>query len=118
MRTIINRHTDDHVFHIHTNDILLTKINGDPLAEPIWLGHIDGARAADVLVAPSLTIRAITPRLGRSPASWCKHVASGLARLHVQIVGGLIRLAMAASPSDRASSISPANTAPLPHDEP
>ena len=30
--TIINRHTDDHVFHIHTNDILLTKINGDPLA--------------------------------------------------------------------------------------
>ena len=29
--------TDDHVFHIHINDMLLTKINGEPLAEPIWL---------------------------------------------------------------------------------
>ena len=35
--TIVNENTDDHVFHIHTNDMLLTKINGDPLAEPIWL---------------------------------------------------------------------------------
>ena len=35
--TIINEHKDDHVFHIHTNDMLLTKINGEPLAEPIWV---------------------------------------------------------------------------------
>jgi FtsP/CotA-like multicopper oxidase with cupredoxin domain len=35
--TIVNEHEDDHVFHIHTNDMLLTKINGDPLADPIWL---------------------------------------------------------------------------------
>jgi FtsP/CotA-like multicopper oxidase with cupredoxin domain len=35
--TIINEHTDDHVFHIHINDMLLTKINGDPLADSIWL---------------------------------------------------------------------------------
>ena len=28
---------DDHVFHIHVNDMLLTKINGDPLPEPIWM---------------------------------------------------------------------------------
>ena len=28
---------EDHVFHIHTNDMLLTKINGAALAEPIWL---------------------------------------------------------------------------------
>ena len=35
--TIINEDTgDDHVFHIHVNDMLLTKINGDPLPEPIW----------------------------------------------------------------------------------
>jgi FtsP/CotA-like multicopper oxidase with cupredoxin domain len=38
--TIINdqpQDPEDHVFHIHTNDMLLTKINGEPLAEPIWL---------------------------------------------------------------------------------
>jgi FtsP/CotA-like multicopper oxidase with cupredoxin domain len=38
--TIINdqpNDPDDHVFHIHTNDMLLTKINGEALAEPIWL---------------------------------------------------------------------------------
>jgi FtsP/CotA-like multicopper oxidase with cupredoxin domain len=36
--TIVNEDKgDDHVFHIHVNDMLLTKINGEPLAEPIWL---------------------------------------------------------------------------------
>ena len=36
--TIINKDVgDDHVFHIHVNDMLLTKINGDPLPEPIWM---------------------------------------------------------------------------------
>jgi FtsP/CotA-like multicopper oxidase with cupredoxin domain len=38
--TIINdqpQDPEDHVFHIHTNDMLLTKINGEPLEEPIWL---------------------------------------------------------------------------------
>ncbi len=36
--TIVNQDAgDDHVFHIHVNDMLLTKINGEPLAEPIWL---------------------------------------------------------------------------------
>jgi FtsP/CotA-like multicopper oxidase with cupredoxin domain len=35
--TVINETVDDHVFHIHTNDMLLTKVNGEPLAEPIWL---------------------------------------------------------------------------------
>jgi FtsP/CotA-like multicopper oxidase with cupredoxin domain len=38
--TIINdqpQDPDDHVFHIHTNDMLLTKINGEALEEPIWL---------------------------------------------------------------------------------
>jgi FtsP/CotA-like multicopper oxidase with cupredoxin domain len=34
---IVNESTDDHVFHIHVNDMLLTKINGEALAEPIWL---------------------------------------------------------------------------------
>jgi FtsP/CotA-like multicopper oxidase with cupredoxin domain len=36
--TVINEDTDnDHVFHIHVNDMLLTRINGDPLVDPIWL---------------------------------------------------------------------------------
>jgi FtsP/CotA-like multicopper oxidase with cupredoxin domain len=35
--TIVNDDADDHVFHIHTNDMLLTKINGELLAEPIWM---------------------------------------------------------------------------------
>jgi len=38
--TIINdqpQDPEDHVFHIHTNDMLLTKINGEALEEPIWL---------------------------------------------------------------------------------
>ena len=35
--TVVNETTDDHVFHIHVNDTLLTKINGEALEEPIWL---------------------------------------------------------------------------------
>ncbi len=37
--TIINdqpQDPEDHVFHIHVNDMLLTKVNGVPLAEPVW----------------------------------------------------------------------------------
>jgi FtsP/CotA-like multicopper oxidase with cupredoxin domain len=35
--TIANEDSnDDHVFHIHVNDMLLTKINGVPLSDPIW----------------------------------------------------------------------------------
>ncbi|MGO9238005.1 MAG: multicopper oxidase family protein [Methylocella sp.] len=35
--TIINEHKDDHVFHIHINDMQVTKVNGEPLPEPIWV---------------------------------------------------------------------------------
>jgi FtsP/CotA-like multicopper oxidase with cupredoxin domain len=35
--TIINEHKDDHVFHIHTNDFELIKVNGVPLPQPVWL---------------------------------------------------------------------------------
>ena len=35
--TIVNETTDDHVFHIHVNDMLLTKISGEALEEPVWL---------------------------------------------------------------------------------
>ncbi len=35
--TIVNTHThDDHVFHIHTNPFLVTKLNGKPLDTPQW----------------------------------------------------------------------------------
>ena len=35
--TVVNAHVDDHVFHIHVNDMLLTKVNGEALPEPFWL---------------------------------------------------------------------------------
>ncbi len=35
--TIVNEHKDDHVFHIHVNDFEVIKVNGVPLAEPVWL---------------------------------------------------------------------------------
>jgi FtsP/CotA-like multicopper oxidase with cupredoxin domain len=38
--TIVNDHKDDHVFHIHTNDMEVTKINGQPLAEHIWMDTV------------------------------------------------------------------------------
>jgi FtsP/CotA-like multicopper oxidase with cupredoxin domain len=35
--TVVNSDTDDdHVFHIHVNDMLLTTVNGEALAEPGW----------------------------------------------------------------------------------
>ena len=49
--TVINDHTDDHVFHIHTNPFQVTKLNGEPLSNPIW---------RDTVVVPrkgSLTFR-------------------------------------------------------------
>jgi len=35
--TVLNDDVHDHVFHIHTNDMLLTQVNGKALPEPIWL---------------------------------------------------------------------------------
>ena len=35
--TIVNKHTHDHAFHIHTNDMEVTKVNGQTLPEPIWM---------------------------------------------------------------------------------
>ena len=35
--TMVNETADDDVFHIHVNDMLLTKINGVALEEPIRL---------------------------------------------------------------------------------
>jgi FtsP/CotA-like multicopper oxidase with cupredoxin domain len=34
--TINNTHEHDHIFHIHTNPFMVTKVNGQPLADPIW----------------------------------------------------------------------------------
>jgi FtsP/CotA-like multicopper oxidase with cupredoxin domain len=38
--TIVNLHVDDHIFHIHTNPFQLIKMNGQPLAEPVWLDTV------------------------------------------------------------------------------
>ena len=62
--TIINdqpHDPEDHVFHIHTNDMLLTKINGEPLAEPDLAGH------------------------GDPPAQWQHHLPLALPRFHRQV---------------------------------
>ena len=34
---MVNETADDHVFHVHVNDMLLTKINGVALEEPVRL---------------------------------------------------------------------------------
>ena len=38
--TIVNTHVDDHIFHIHTNPFQLIKVNGETLAEPVWLDTV------------------------------------------------------------------------------
>jgi Putative multicopper oxidases len=38
--TIVNLHVDDHIFHIHTNPFELIKVNGQPLAETVWLDTV------------------------------------------------------------------------------
>lgn len=38
--TVLNEHVHDHAFHIHTNDMLVTKINGQALPEPIWMDTV------------------------------------------------------------------------------
>ena len=62
--TVINdqpQDPEDHVFHIHTNDMLLTKINGEALAEPDLDGH------------------------GHPPAPWQHHLPLALPRFHRQV---------------------------------
>jgi FtsP/CotA-like multicopper oxidase with cupredoxin domain len=38
--TIVNLHQHDHIFHIHVNPFELTKINGEKLAETVWLDTV------------------------------------------------------------------------------
>ena len=64
--TIINDQPDDHVFHIHTNDMLLTKINGEALEEPIWRTR----RSSRAMVAlPSGRASSISPANTSSTAT-------------------------------------------------
>jgi FtsP/CotA-like multicopper oxidase with cupredoxin domain len=57
--TIINENTDDHVFHIHTNDMLLTKIKGG------WTRRSSRAMAA----SPSARASSISPENNCSTAT-------------------------------------------------
>jgi FtsP/CotA-like multicopper oxidase with cupredoxin domain len=34
--TIVNEHFHDHIFHIHINPFLVTQINGEAVAHPVW----------------------------------------------------------------------------------
>ena len=39
--TIVNQDDhNDHIFHIHINPFQLTKVNGQPVAEPVWLDTV------------------------------------------------------------------------------
>ena len=46
--TVVNDHHDDHVFHIHTNPFQVTKINGEPLADPVWRDTVNVPREGSV----------------------------------------------------------------------
>jgi FtsP/CotA-like multicopper oxidase with cupredoxin domain len=46
--TITNLHDADHPFHIHTNPFQVTRINGQPLAEPIWRDTVNVTRLGSV----------------------------------------------------------------------
>ncbi|HKF63738.1 MAG TPA: multicopper oxidase domain-containing protein [Dongiaceae bacterium] len=37
---MVNTHFDDHIFHVHTNPFQLIKVNGEALAEPVWLDTV------------------------------------------------------------------------------
>lgn len=38
--TLVNRHFHDHIFHIHVNPFQLVEVNGERLAEPVWLDTV------------------------------------------------------------------------------
>jgi FtsP/CotA-like multicopper oxidase with cupredoxin domain len=46
--TITNLHDADHPFHIHTNAFQVVRINGQPLAEPIWRDTVNVTRLGSV----------------------------------------------------------------------
>jgi FtsP/CotA-like multicopper oxidase with cupredoxin domain len=46
--TIVNDDVADHVFHIHTNPFQVTRINGEPLATPVWLDTVVVPREGSV----------------------------------------------------------------------
>jgi FtsP/CotA-like multicopper oxidase with cupredoxin domain len=46
--TVVNDHEDDHVFHIHTNPFQMTAIDGEPLAQPVWLDTVIVPRLGSV----------------------------------------------------------------------
>jgi FtsP/CotA-like multicopper oxidase with cupredoxin domain len=48
--TITNRHDADHPFHIHTNPFQVVRINGQPLAAPIWRDTVNVPRLGSVTV--------------------------------------------------------------------
>jgi FtsP/CotA-like multicopper oxidase with cupredoxin domain len=46
--TIANLHDADHPYHIHTNPFLVTHVNGEVLAEPIWRDTVNVTRLGSV----------------------------------------------------------------------
>jgi FtsP/CotA-like multicopper oxidase with cupredoxin domain len=47
--TIDNEHTDDHIFHIHTNPFELVAVNGVQLAMPVWRDSVVVPRKGSIV---------------------------------------------------------------------
>ena len=48
--TITNLHDADHPFHIHTNAFQVVRVNGVPLAEPVWRDTVNVTRLGSVTI--------------------------------------------------------------------
>jgi FtsP/CotA-like multicopper oxidase with cupredoxin domain len=48
--TIDNEHSDDHIFHIHTNPFQLVGINGRKLAKPVWRNSVVVPRKGSIVI--------------------------------------------------------------------
>jgi FtsP/CotA-like multicopper oxidase with cupredoxin domain len=47
--TIDNEHTDDHIFHIHTNPFELVAVNGQKLAKLVWRDSVVVPRKGSIV---------------------------------------------------------------------
>jgi FtsP/CotA-like multicopper oxidase with cupredoxin domain len=47
--TVVNEHTDDHIFHIHTNPFELVAVNGEKLATPVWRDFVVVPRKGSIV---------------------------------------------------------------------
>ncbi|MGI8485353.1 MAG: multicopper oxidase domain-containing protein, partial [Thermomicrobiales bacterium] len=47
--TVRNTHFHDHIFHIHVNPFIVTTINDEPQAEPVWRDTVIVPRGGSIV---------------------------------------------------------------------